>query len=138
MTTSRQGSRRSARSASGRASRRCRGSRSSSPRLLTGPLTGWCTTPGVRRHRRAQRGSPMLRSIRPTRATTSRLRTRRPAKPRLKLRQIVDHDSRKGGSERSELALLRSDRGKETRVLRYPLDSQSRLARTGPRTITFS
>jgi hypothetical protein len=36
---------------------------------------------------------------------------------------------RKGGSERSELALLESDRGKETRSLRFPLDSRSRLGR---------
>ena len=36
---------------------------------------------------------------------------------------------RKGGSERSELALLESDSGKETRSLRFPLDSRSRLGR---------
>jgi hypothetical protein len=36
---------------------------------------------------------------------------------------------RKGGSEQSELALLQSDRGKETRSLRVPLDSRSRLGR---------
>ena len=34
---------------------------------------------------------------------------------------------RKGGSERSEMALLESDRGKETRSLRFPLDSRLRL-----------
>ena len=37
--------------------------------------------------------------------------------------QIIHRDLRKGGSERTELALPQSDRGKETRSLRFPLDS---------------
>ena len=36
---------------------------------------------------------------------------------------------RKGGSEGSELTLLESDRRRETRSLRFPLDSRSRLGR---------
>jgi hypothetical protein len=36
---------------------------------------------------------------------------------------------RNGGSERSELALLDFDRGKEKRSLHIPLDSRSRLGR---------
>jgi hypothetical protein len=45
------------------------------------------------------------------------------------LQKIVYRDLRKGGSGRSELALLQSDRGKETRSLRVPLDSRSRLGK---------
>jgi hypothetical protein len=68
MTTSRQRSRSSAKSASGRVSRRCQGSRSSSP-----PTTDWASdgvvhNPALCRHRLAQGGSPMLRSIRPKHA----------------------------------------------------------------------
>jgi hypothetical protein len=67
--------------------------------------------------------------MKPTLANTSGLRTSRPAKPGLKLEQIVDRDLRKGGSEGSELTLLQSDRRRETRSLHFPLASRSRLGR---------
>jgi hypothetical protein len=49
----------------------------------------------VRRHRRAQGGSPMRRSIRPTRANGSGIGTSRPARPRRKLQQLVRLDLRR-------------------------------------------
>ena len=55
-------------------------------------------------------------SIKPKRANMSGIRTSRPAKPKLKVRQIVDRDLRKVGSERSELAPLQSDRGEGDEV----------------------
>ena len=63
------------------------------------------------------------------RANTSGHQTSCPAKPRLTLRQIVDRDLRQGGSEESELTLLESDRSRETRSLRFPIDSRSPLGR---------
>jgi hypothetical protein len=45
------------------------------------------------------------------------------------LQRIVHRDFRKDGSGRSELALLQSDRGKETRSLRVSLDARSPLGR---------
>ena len=49
------------------------------------------------------------------------------------MRQIVDRDLRKGVSEGSELTVLESDRRRETRSLRFPLDSRSQLGRMDQR-----
>jgi hypothetical protein len=66
-------------------------------------------------------------SMWPEQASTSGSRTSRPAKLRSKLRQIAHRGSRKGGSERSDLALRESDTGIEMRSLRFPPDVRSRL-----------
>jgi DNA invertase Pin-like site-specific DNA recombinase len=65
--------------------------------------------------------------------TDARKEVRNPDKAsrqaKVKLQRIVHRDLRNGGSERSELALLQSQKRKETRSVRFLLDSRSRLGR---------